>query len=225
MFRRLWEIEINGIGNIPSNGPALLAPNHLAFIDSAFVMALMPRRTLAVGKAEYLDDWKTKHLFPAAGMVPIDRSGGAASQIALDQAAASLDRGDLFLIYPEGTRSRSGYLHKGRTGPARLALRTGAPIVPIGLRGTSAVQPVDSFVPRFRLPCEVNIGKPIDVVRYRDKADDRLLLRQITDEVMFEIAELSGQDYVNVYAGDPLPDGVPDAAPTIDLRDSIGASA
>ena len=207
-MRMLWNIDVRGLEHIPRSGPALLTPNHVSFIDSVFVIALMPRRTLAVGKSDYMDSWTSRYLFPAGGMIPIDRSGGAASQVALDQAAMSLEQGDLFLIYPEGTRTRDGYLHKGRTGAARLALRTGAPIIPIGIRGTDRIQPPDRTMPRLRERCSIRIGQPIDVSRYAKRVDDRLILRQITDEVMFEIGELSGQTYVDVYAGDPLPDHV-----------------
>lgn len=208
LMHKAWDLEITGLDNIPTDGPALLAPNHLSFLDSVFAMSLLPRRTLAVGKAEYMDSWKTKYFFPATGMIPLDRSGGDASQAALDMAAASLDRGDLFLIYPEGTRTRDGYLHKGKTGVARLALRTGAPIIPIGLVGTDKIQPPDRTMPKWGERAEVNIGRPIDVTRYRDRVDDRLVLRQITDEVMFEIGELSGQTYVDVYSGEELPEGM-----------------
>ena len=214
LMHRLWDLDITGLDNIPSVGPALLAPNHLSFLDSPFTMSLMPRRTLAVGKAEYMDDWKTKYFFPATGMIPLDRSGGDASQVALDTASSALERGDLFLIYPEGTRTRDGYLHKGKTGVARLALRTGAPIIPIGLVGTDKIQPPDRTMPKFREKCGIHIGEPIDVTRYRSRIDDRLVLRQITDEVMFEIGELSGQTYVDCYSGDPLPDD----APPLDVR-------
>ena len=215
LVNRLWDLEVTGLENIPAVGPALLAPNHLSFLDSPFTMSLMPRRTLAVGKAEYMDSWKTRHFFPATGMIPLDRSGGDASQVALDAAATALERGDLFLIYPEGTRTRDGYLHKGKTGVARLALRTGAPIIPIGLVGTDRIQPPDRTMPKLREKCGIHIGEPIDVTRYRHRIDDRLVLRQITDEVMFEIGELSGQVYVDCYSGDPLPDD----APPIDVRD------
>ncbi|MEZ5246777.1 MAG: lysophospholipid acyltransferase family protein [Acidimicrobiales bacterium] len=215
LMHRLWDLEITGLENIPVVGPALLAPNHLSFLDSPFTMSLLPRRTLAVGKAEYMDDWKTRYFFPATGMIPLDRSGGDASKVALDAAAAALERGYLFLIYPEGTRTRDGYLHKGKTGVARLALRTGAPIIPIGLVGTDRIQPPDRTMPKFRERCGIHIGQPIDVTRYRHRIDDRLVLRQITDEVMFEIGELSGQTYVDCYSGDPLPDD----APPIDVRD------
>ncbi|MEZ5168071.1 MAG: lysophospholipid acyltransferase family protein [Acidimicrobiales bacterium] len=217
LMRRAWDLEITGLHHIPTSGPALLTPNHLSFIDSVFVMSLMPRRTLAVGKADYMDSWKTRYFFPATGMIPLDRSGGAASQVALDAAAASLERGDLFLIYPEGTRTRDGYLHKGRTGAARLALRTGAPIIPIGLVGTDRIQPPDRVMPKLRERCEINIGAPIDVSHYRDEIDNRLVLRQITDEMMFEISELSGQTYVDVYSGDALPDDLHAAGDAVDL--------
>jgi 1-acyl-sn-glycerol-3-phosphate acyltransferase len=217
LMHRLWDLEITGLHNIPSLGPALLAPNHLSFLDSPFTMSLLPRRTLAVGKAEYMDDWKTRYFFPATGMIPLDRSGGDASKVALDAAAAALERGDLFLIYPEGTRTRDGYLHKGKTGVARLALRTGAPIIPIGLVGTDRIQPPDRTMPKFGEKCGIHIGEPIDVTRYRHRIDDRLVLRQITDEVMFEIGELSGQTYVDCYSGDPLPDD----APPLDMRDPV----
>lgn len=220
LAHRLWDLEVTGLEHIPESGPALITPNHVAFIDSVFVSTLMPRRTLAVGKAEYMDSWKTKYLFPATGMIPIDRAGGSASQAALDIAAASLERGDLFLIYPEGTRTRTGYLHKGRTGAARLALQTGAPIVPVGLRGTDKIQPIDTVKPVTGVPCEVRIGRPIDVSRFRDRQDDRRILRQITDEVMFEVAELSGQTYVDVYATDPLPESMSPTAPLAEARPS-----
>ncbi len=212
LMRRLWDVTITGLDNVPAEGPALIAPNHLSFLDSVFTMSIMPRRVLAVGKAEYMDSWKTRYFFPASGMIPLDRSGGDASKVALDAAAASLERGELFLIYPEGTRTRDGYLHKGKTGVARLALRTGAPIIPVGLIGTDKIQPPDRTMPKLGEHCEIHIGTPIDVSRYRSRIDDRLLLRQITDEVMFEIAELSGQTYVDVYSGEPIPDDPSPAA-------------
>jgi 1-acyl-sn-glycerol-3-phosphate acyltransferase len=154
-----------------------------------------------VGKAEYMDDWKTKFVFPAIGMIPIDRSGGDASRRALDAAAGVLDAGELFGIYPEGTRARNGKLHKGHTGLARLALRTGAPIVPVGIIGTDAVQPPDAKFPKPFRRVHIRFGRPISVDRYADRAGDRMLLRQITDEVMYEIRNLSGQEYVDSYAG------------------------
>ncbi|MDG2113809.1 MAG: lysophospholipid acyltransferase family protein [Actinomycetota bacterium] len=189
-----------GISNVPVEGPAILAPNHISFLDSALLLATLPRQIKFVGKAEYLDDWKTKYLFPAMGMIPIDRAGGSASNSALDAARRVLDDGGLFGIFPEGTRSRDGRLHKGHTGMARLALQTGAPIVPVGIIGTREIQPPDAPFPRPFMPATLHFGRPIHVERYAAQADDRMVLRQITDEVMFEIRELTGQTYANTYA-------------------------
>lgn len=200
IFRFCWRIRIVGLENVPVTGPAILCPNHTSVIDSFFLPAVLPRRITFVGKAEYLDDWKTKYLFPALGMIPIDRGGGSASERALDAAARVLERGELFGIYPEGTRSRDGVLHKGHTGPARLALRTGAPMVPVGIRGTREIQPPEAKLPKLFKVAEVRFGTPIQVERYLDRADDRLVLRQLTDEVMFEIRSLSGQEYRDTYA-------------------------
>src|SRR5690606_8603682 len=111
----LWPVHTSGFDRMPAEGPAILCPNHISFIDSIFLGFSLPRNVSFVGKAEYMDSWKTKLVFPAMGMIPIDRSGGSASQAALDAAAEVLARGELFAIYPEGTRSRDGRLYKGRT--------------------------------------------------------------------------------------------------------------
>lgn len=195
-----WRIEVEGAQHVPVHGGAIMAPNHISVLDSFFLPAVLPRRITYVGKAEYMDSWKTKYLFPALGMIPIDRTGGDSAQAALDAAASILEQGELFGIYPEGTRSRDGVLHKGHTGVARLALRTRSPIVPVGIQGTVEIMPPDAKAPKLFRMCRVRIGKPIDVTRYLDRADDRLVLRQITDEVMYEIRDLSGQQYVDEYA-------------------------
>ena len=200
VFKFAWKVRVDGLENIPAEGPAILCPNHTSVIDSFMLPLILPRRITYVGKAEYMDDWKTKYLFPAMGMIPIDRSGGNASDRALNAAARVLERGELFGIYPEGTRSRDGLLHRGHTGPARLALRTGAPLVPVGMRGTRDIQPPDAKMPKPFKACAIHFGEPISVERYRENADEHLLLRQLTDEVMFEIRNLSGQDYVDTYA-------------------------
>ncbi|HEY5153090.1 MAG TPA: lysophospholipid acyltransferase family protein [Acidimicrobiales bacterium] len=200
LFAFAWRIEIEGIECIPETGGAIMAPNHLSVLDHFILGATVPRRITFVGKGEYMDSWKTKYIFPALGMIPIDRSGGSAAEGALNAAAGVLEAGELFGIYPEGTRSRDGRLHKGHTGAARLALRTGCPIVPVGLQGTLEVQPPDSSMPKPFKVMRVRFGRPVKVDRYRDRADDRLVLRQITDEVMYEIRELSGQEYVDTYA-------------------------
>jgi 1-acyl-sn-glycerol-3-phosphate acyltransferase len=199
--KRLWKFELDGFDRLPVEGPAILCPNHVSFLDSAFLMLHVPRNISFVGKAEYMDSWKTKYLFPLMGMIPIDRGGGDKSQAALDTAEAVLRRGELFGIFPEGTRSRDGMLHKGRTGAARLALKIGCPIFPVGMVGTREIQPPDAKVPKLRGRCTIKIGRPINVERYRHRADDHMVLRQITDELMYEIRDLTGQDYRNVYAG------------------------
>ena len=198
---RLWRFHLEGFDRLPADGPAVMCPNHVSFLDSAFLMLFAPRNISFVGKAEYMDSWKTKYLFPMMGMIPIDRSGGDKSQAALDTAEAVLRRGELFGIFPEGTRSRDGNLYKGRTGAARLALKLGCPIYPVGIVGTREIQPPDAKFPKFRRDCTITIGRPINVERYRSRDDDHRVLRQITDELMFEIRELTGQDYRNVYAG------------------------
>lgn len=199
-FNFAWRVTIEGAENVPLSGGAIIAPNHLSVLDSFFVPCSLPRRITYVGKAEYLDDWKTKTLFPAMGMIPIDRRGGEHAQAALDAAADVLRRGELFGIYPEGTRSRSGDLHKGHTGMARLAMETNSPIVPVGLLGTLAVQPPDAKFPRPFRDVLIRFGEPISPDRYSDRLGDRLALRQLTDEVMWEIRRLTGQSYDDTYA-------------------------
>lgn len=198
LFRFAWRVKVTGREHVPTSGGAILCPNHTSVIDSFMMPLVLPRRITFVGKAEYMDDWKTKYLFPAMGMIPIDRGGGKAAVRALNTAARVLERGELFGIYPEGTRSRDGLLHKGHTGAARLALRTGVPIVPVGMRGTVEIQPPDAKFPKPFKVCSVAFGKPISPARY--DADDRLSFRQMMDEVMFSIRELSGQEYVDTYA-------------------------
>ena len=200
IFKGLWKVDVQGLEHLPETGGAVFCPNHTSVIDSFFLPLVLPRRIMFVGKAEYMDSWKTRHIFPALGMIPIDRAGGSASDRALNTAARVLESGTFFGIYPEGTRARDGRLHRGHTGPARLALRTGTPIVPVGIVGTRDVQPPDAKLPKPFKKVSVRFGRPIDVERYRDRADDRMVLRSIIDEVMFEIRELSGQEYVDEYA-------------------------
>jgi len=198
---RLWSIERSGYERLPDAGPAILCPNHVSFLDSAFLMLTVPRNISFVGKAEYMDSWKTKYLFPAMGMIPIDRSGGEKSTAALDAAEEVLRRGELFGIFPEGTRSRSGELFKGRTGAARLAMKLDCPIFPVGIIGTDEIQPPDAKMPKFFAGCQIKIGRPLRPERYRGRGAEHIAWRSMTDEVMYEIRELTGQTYVNRYAG------------------------
>ena len=198
---KLWTINQVGFERLPQDGPAILCPNHISFLDSAFLMLTVGRNISFVGKAEYMDSWKTKFLFPAMGMIPIDRSGGSKSQGALDAAEQVLDRGELFGIFPEGTRSRDGTLYKGRTGAARLAMKIGCPIYPVGIVGTDVIQPCDAKVPKLRKECTITIGRAVRPDRYSDRGAEHLAWRSMIDEVMFEIREMTGQTYRNVYAG------------------------
>jgi 1-acyl-sn-glycerol-3-phosphate acyltransferase len=224
MVKRLWRLHLEGYDRIPAEGPAILCPNHISFLDSAFLMATVPRRISFVGKAEYMDSWKTKHIFPALGMIPIDRGGGDRSKAALEAAAAVLARGELFGIFPEGTRSRDGALYRGHTGAARLALQVKCPILPVGVIGTREIQPPDAKMPKLRMDCTIRIGRPIKVERYQDRADDRMVLRQITDEVMFEIRELTGQAYRDVYATKKADEGIPtDTARVAHVDDAVAS--
>ena len=198
VFHRLWEFDVEGLEHLPVEGPAIFCPNHVSVIDSFMLPAVLPKPITYVGKAEYLDDWKTAKLFPALGMIPIDRSGGGKAIAALDAAREVLDSGGWFGIYPEGTRSRDGKLHKGHTGAARLAVESGAPILPVGLIGTREIQPPDQKRPRLFKRVKIRIGAPITIDPSR--IGDRALYRQVIDEVMFEIQGLCGQEYVNTYA-------------------------
>ena len=201
LARLVWDIRTEGFDRLPTTGPAILCPNHISFLDSAFLMLSVPRNISFVGKAEYMGSWKTKYLFPAMGMIPIDRTGGSKSLVALSAAEAVLRRGELFGIFPEGTRSRDGRLHRGRTGAARLALEVGAPIFPVGITGTDRIQPPDAKAPKPHGSCSITIGRPVEPDRYAGRAERHRALRAMTDEVMFEIRELTGQTYVDAYGG------------------------
>ncbi|MEI7970938.1 MAG: lysophospholipid acyltransferase family protein [Actinomycetota bacterium] len=197
---RLWRFDLQGFEQLPESGPAILCANHVSFLDSAFLIIHAPRNISFIGKSEYLDSWKTRRLFPALGMIPVDREGGEKAQVALDAAENVLQRGELFGIFPEGTRSRDGMLYKGKTGAARLAVKLNCPIFPVGIVGTREIQPPDAKLPRVGGRVSIQIGKAILPERYAHRTDDHLLLREMTDEVMFEIQSMTGQQYRNVYA-------------------------
>jgi 1-acyl-sn-glycerol-3-phosphate acyltransferase len=204
LIRRLYEATVSGADHIPRSGPAILAPNHVSFFDTPLVMLTAPRRVLFLGKAEYMDSWKTRHIFPAVGMVPIRRDKARSSMAALDTAAQLLDDGELVGIYPEGTRTRDGFLHKGHTGVAHLALQTGAPIIPVGLVGTDGVQPIGRSVPRRTGRVTIRFGEPIDPVRYLGGAKRRRR-QQMTDDVMASIATMTPQVRSSEFADDEPP--------------------
>jgi 1-acyl-sn-glycerol-3-phosphate acyltransferase len=178
----------------------ILASNHVSFSDSIFLPMVLKRRVTFVAKAEYFDDPKSAWFFRAVGQIPIRREGGSASESALAAAKEVLDGGGVFAIYPEGTRSPDGRLYRGHTGVARLALGCRAPIIPVAMIGTKEAQPIGQVVPNPFVPITIRMGRPLTYERLHGRADDRLALRDITDEVMYELRELSGQEYVPRYA-------------------------
>ncbi len=197
----VWRVRVEGRRHVPTRGPVILAPNHVAFLDSFFLPLVLRRRVTFVAKAEYFDSWRTRWFFKAAGQIPMRREGGSASERALAAARQVLAAGRVLGIYPEGTRSPDGRLYRGHTGVARLALGTGVPVVPVGLVGTADVQPVGTNKVRPFRTVTVRFGEPLDLTRFRrDQVDDPLVLRAITDELMFRIRELTGQSYVDRYA-------------------------
>ena len=200
VLRFFFRVRVEGLEHIPADSAAILASNHVSFSDSIFLPMVLRRRVTFVAKAEYFDDPKTAWFFRAVGQIPIRREGGSASERALAAATDVLEAGGVFAIYPEGTRTRDGNLHRGHTGIARLALRTGAPIVPVGMIGTDEINPIGRKLPRPFRAVTIRFDTPISVDRYAGREHDKLVLRQITDEVMFELRALSGQEYVDRYA-------------------------
>ena len=193
VLRTMFNVELQGIENLPTSGPAILSPNHRSFFDSPLLMIMAPRPVVFLGKAEYMDSRKTKYLFPAFGMVPIKRDARRASMAALDTAAELLNDGRLVGIYPEGTRSRDGLLHRGHSGVAHLALMTEAPIIPVGLTSTERVQPIGSAVPKpFQGPVTVTFGRPLNPTDYRF-GGNRKRRQQMLDDAMASIAAMSSQ--------------------------------
>jgi 1-acyl-sn-glycerol-3-phosphate acyltransferase len=200
VLRVCVRIRVEGKEHLPRTGPVILASNHRSFLGSIFIPLLVSRRVTFVAKAEYFDDKRIAWFFRGVGQIPIRREGGSASERALESATEVLEAGGVFGIYPEGTRTRDGKLHRGHTGVARLALRTGAPIIPVGIVGSDEVQPIDSKLPRLFKTVRIRFGEPIELGHYQGRHDDRLALRDVADEVMFEIQQLCGYEYVDTYA-------------------------
>jgi 1-acyl-sn-glycerol-3-phosphate acyltransferase len=186
------------------------------------------RRVTFVAKAEYFDNPKTAWFFRGVGQIPIRREGGSASERALASATEVLMAGKIFGIYPEGTRTRDGMLHRGHTGVARLALRCNAPVVPVGMIGSDEVQPIDSKMPKLFRHVTIRFGEPVDTGRYAGRHNDHLALREFTDEVMYEICQLSGYEYVDTYAtkkAEDLPTDVAHVANFDELRAATSAAS
>lgn len=204
ILRLFWPTKVTGLENIPPSGGAIIASNHLAVVDSFFLPARVPRRIFFLAKSEYFTGKGVKGtlqrwFFSGTGQYPVDRSGGSAGQAALETGVRLLKEGRLLGIYPEGTRSPDGRLYKGKSGVARMALDANVPIIPVAMVGTDRVNPIGSKMwwPRR---IEIRVGTPLDFSRYDGLSGDRFVERSIADEVMYSLMELSGQEYVDVYA-------------------------
>ncbi|HUF99606.1 MAG TPA: lysophospholipid acyltransferase family protein [Ilumatobacter sp.] len=205
LVKLFYRAEIRGLHHVPLIGPAIMSPNHLSFFDTPLVMTTSPRPVIFLGKAEYMNSKATKFLFPAIGMVPIKRDVAKASMAALITAGELLEAGQIVGIYPEGTRTRDGYLHRGHSGVAQLALMTGAPIVPVGIVGTERVQPIGQSFPKpFQGRVRISFGEPIYPQRYQ-YGGSRKRRQQITDDVMASIASMTSQQRSSDFSSDRPP--------------------
>ncbi|MGZ4594393.1 MAG: lysophospholipid acyltransferase family protein [Actinomycetes bacterium] len=204
ILRLIFRPYVIGLENVPEEGPAILASNHLSFSDSIFLPLMVPRRVTFLAKIDYftgtgIKGRLTAMFFRGAGQLPVDRSGGSASEAALRTGLRVLGRGDLLGIYPEGTRSPDARLYRGKTGVARMALEAKCPVLPVAMIDTEKIQPPGRKIPKLGR-VGMKIGKPLDFSRYEGMEGDRFVLRSITDEIMYELMDLSGQEYVDVYA-------------------------
>ncbi len=203
-LRILFRPWVEGLENVPKEDAAIMVSNHVSFSDSFFLPLVVPRHIAFLAKSEYftgkgIKGWLTKSFFAGVGQVPIDRSGGRASEAALRTAQRILRGAGLLGIYPEGTRSPNGTLFRGRTGVARMALESQVPIVPVAMINTYEIQPPGAIKPSLGR-VGIRIGTPMDFSRYYGQEEDRFILRSVTDEVMYAVQTLSKQQYVDIYA-------------------------
>ncbi|HET6919116.1 MAG TPA: lysophospholipid acyltransferase family protein [Jiangellaceae bacterium] len=204
LLRLVYRPWAEGLEHIPAQGAAIVASNHLSFSDSLFMPLVAPRRVTFLAKSDYftgsgLKGWLTRVFFRGVGQVPVDRAGGKASEAAIRAGLKVLRRGDLLGIYPEGTRSPDGRLYRGKTGVARMALEAKVPVIPVAMIDTDKMQPPGRLIPKVMRP-GVRFGKPLDFSRYDGMEDDRYVLRSVTDEIVYALMELSGREYVDIYA-------------------------
>jgi 1-acyl-sn-glycerol-3-phosphate acyltransferase len=226
LLRALYRPRVLGAEHLPAAGGVILACNHLSFCDSVLLPVVVPRPVAFIGKVEYFrarrpqgqdsraerGDWGGGRatgggligaFMRAMGTVPVDRAGGRAAAAAMGTSERVLREGRVFAIYPEGTRSPDGRLYRGRTGVARLALATGAPVVPCAVTGTDRVQPPGARLPRPPWRSgrpTLRFGPPVAIGPRPPRPNDAAVLRAVTDAVMAAIAELSGQECVDAYA-------------------------
>lgn len=206
VLRLVFRPWVVGLEHVPATGAVIFASNHLSFSDSIFLPLVVERKVTFLAKADYFTGRGPKGrltaaFFRLADQLPVDRAGGRAGEAALRTGLRVLRRGDMLGIYPEGTRSPDGRLFRGKTGVARMALEAGAPVLPVAMIDTDKAQPIGRKIPSI-IRVGVRIGAPLDFSRYEGMEDDRFVLRAITDEIMYELMQLSGQEYVDVYAAD-----------------------
>ena len=204
IVKAIWRPWIVGRRNVPAEGAAILASNHLSFIDSVFLPLMIDRPMAFLAKSDYftgkgLKGWATRMFMKGTGQIPIDRAGGKASEASLNTGLQVLGRGDLLGIYPEGTRSPDGKLYRGRTGIARMALEAHVPVVPVLMVDTDTMMPIGTKVPRI-VRVGIVVGEPLDFSRFAGMEGDRYILRSITDEIMVALQRLGEQEYEDVYA-------------------------
>nr|WP_202471285.1 lysophospholipid acyltransferase family protein [Streptomyces sp. SID8377] len=206
MLRVLFRPRIEGMENIPEEGAAIVAGNHLSFSDHFLMPAILPRRITFLAKAEYftgtgLKGRLTAAFFHSIGQIPVDRSGGKAGESAIREGMKVLGKGELLGIYPEGTRSHDGRLYKGKVGVATMAIRAKVPVVPCAMIGTYEIQPAGRRLPRIK-PVTIRFGEPMEFSRFEGMDNERYVVRSATDEIMYAILALSGQEYVDRYAAE-----------------------
>jgi 1-acyl-sn-glycerol-3-phosphate acyltransferase len=203
-LRLVFRPLVEGRGLVPGTGPAIIASNHLSFCDSIFMPLVVKRKVTFVAKAEYftgrgIKGWLVKMFFLGTGTIPVDRTGGRAAQAALETQLRVLREGRLAGIYPEGTRSPDGRLYRGKTGVARLALDSGAPVIPVVMLNSDEIQPPGKLVPYLRR-VKIRFGAPLEFSRYAGMSGDRVVERAVTDEIMYALMDLSDREYVDMYA-------------------------
>ncbi|MEU4921338.1 lysophospholipid acyltransferase family protein [Streptomyces parvus] len=204
VLRLLFRPRIEGLENIPTGGAAIVAGNHLSFSDHFLMPAILKRRITFLAKAEYftgpgIKGRLTAAFFRSAGQIPVDRSGKDAGQAAIREGLGVLSKGELLGIYPEGTRSHDGRLYKGKVGVAVMAITAGVPVIPCAMLGTFEIQPPGQKIPKIK-QVAIRFGEPLDFSRYAGLEDQKAAIRAVTDEIMYAILELSGQEYVDEYA-------------------------
>ena len=204
IVRTAFRPWMTGHENIPTTGGVILASNHLSFIDSVMLPLVMDRQISFLAKSDYyttrgFKGWLIRNFLKACGMLPIDRSGGKASEASLQTGLGVLEKGQVLGIYPEGTRSPDAKLYRGRTGIARMVLVANVPVVPVAMVDTEKAMPTGRRIPKVRR-IGIRVGEPLDFSRFQGMEGDRFILRSITDEIMYELSRLSGQEYVDVYA-------------------------